>query len=52
MLLALGGRPLRKVGKLMIAFGIAVNLFGAITFDRYWQYYRVQGNAYDVVIAH
>jgi hypothetical protein len=52
MLLALGGRPLRKIGKLMVVFGIVVNLFGAITFDRYWQYYRVQGNAYDVVIAH
>jgi len=52
MLLALGGRPFRKAAKAMIVFGILVNLFGAITFDRYWKYYRVQGDAYSVVVAH
>ncbi|HVK89074.1 MAG TPA: hypothetical protein VM513_33365 [Kofleriaceae bacterium] len=52
MLLAVGGRPLRRVGKTLIVAGIVINLFGAITFDRKWQYYRGGGNAYDVVIAH
>jgi hypothetical protein len=49
-LLAIGGRPLGRVARALIALGIAVNLFGAITFDRDWQYYRVGGNAYDVVV--
>jgi hypothetical protein len=52
MLLAVGGRPLRRLGKALIIAGIVINLFGAITFDRKWQYYRGGGNAYDVVIAH
>lgn len=52
MLLALGGRPLRTFSKGLIIFGVVVNLFGAITFDRKWEYYRVGGNAYDVVVPH
>ncbi len=52
MLLAVGGRPLRGVAKALIVAGIVVNLFGAITFDRKWQYYRAGGNAYDVVVPH
>ncbi len=52
MLLAIGGRPLTRVAKTLIVIGIVVNLFGALTFDREWQYYRVGGNAYDVVVAH
>lgn len=52
LLIAIGGRPLGRVGKALVVFGIVVNLFGAITFDRKWQYYRGGGNAYDVVIAH
>ena len=51
MLLAIGGRPLGAVAKTLIVLGIAINVFGAITFDRFWQYYRVGGNAYDVVVA-
>ncbi len=50
MLLAIGGRPLTRVAKALIVVGIVVNLFGALTFDREWQYYRVAGNAYDVVV--
>lgn len=49
MLLAVGARPLTRVGKALIAIGIVVNLFGAITFDRYGKYYR---GPYDVVVAH
>ena len=52
MLIAIGGRPLGRVARTLIVFGIVVNLFGAVTFDRDWQYYRVGGNAYDVVVAH
>ena len=52
MLLAIGGRPFGKVTKALIAAGIVINLFGAVTFDREWQYYRFGGNAYDVVVAH
>jgi hypothetical protein len=52
MLIAIGGRPLGRLAKALIVFGIVVNLFGAITFDRDWRYYRVGGNAYDVVVAH
>ncbi len=52
MLLAVGARPLTRVAKALIVAGIVVNLFGAYTFDRKWQYYRAGGNAYDVVVAH
>ena len=51
MLLAIGGRPLSRFVKTLIVIGIVVNLFGAITLDRKWEYYRVAGNAYDTVIA-
>lgn len=49
MLLAIGMRPLTRVAKGLIVVGILINLFGAITFDRQWQFYK--GN-YDVVVAH
>jgi hypothetical protein len=52
MLIAIGGRPLSKLAKALIIAGIIINLFGAATFDRAWQYYRVGGNAYDVVVPH
>jgi hypothetical protein len=52
MLLAIGGRPLTRAAKALIVAGIVINLFGAITFDRAWQYYRVSGNTYDVIVAH
>jgi hypothetical protein len=52
MLIAIGGRPIDRLAKTLIAIGIAINVFGAVTFDRDWQYYRVGGNAYDVVVAH
>ena len=52
MLLAIGGRPFTRWTRALIVAGIAINLFGAITFDRDWRYYRVGGNAYDVIVAH
>lgn len=39
MLLAVGGRPITTRVKGLILFGIAVNLFGAITFGRMPQFY-------------
>ena len=52
MLLAIGGRPLTRIAKALIVLGILINLFGAITFDRDWRYYRVDGHAYDIVVPH
>jgi hypothetical protein len=52
LLLAVGGRPLTRTVKALIIAGIVINLFGAITFYRAWQFYRVDGNSYDVVVAH
>jgi hypothetical protein len=39
LLLAVGNRPLTRTFKALIVAGIAVNLFGAITFGRMWQLY-------------
>jgi hypothetical protein len=39
LLLAIGGRPLTRTFKTLILVGVAVNLFGAITFGRMPQYY-------------
>jgi hypothetical protein len=52
MLLAIGGRSLSRVARGLIIAGIAINLFGAWSFDRHWKYYRVGGDAYDVIIRH
>lgn len=48
VLLAIGGRPISRI---LIAACIAINLFGAVTFDRSWKYYRTGGTSYDVVVA-
>ena len=52
ILLAVGNRPLGRVSKLLIVVGIAINLFGAVTFGRSMQFYRMGGDAYPVVVAH
>lgn len=52
MLVAIGGRPINALAKVLIVFAIVVNLFGAYTFDRDWRYYRLGGNAYDVIVSH
>ena len=52
MLLAIGGRPLTKLARGLIIAGVVINLFGAWTFDRDWRYYRLGGDAYDVIIRH
>ncbi len=51
MLLAIGGRPLGKVAKTLIVVGVIVNLFGAYSFDREWQYYRIDAKSYGSVIS-
>src|SRR6185503_9359947 len=40
LLLAVGGRRFGRVTRALIVAGIAINLFGAVTFDRYPAYYR------------
>lgn len=52
MLLAVGGRSLGRLAKALVIAGIVVNLFGAITFGRKWQFYRAGAAAYDVVVPH
>lgn len=39
MLFAIGGRPINRRVQALILIGVAVNLFGAITFGRMTQYY-------------
>jgi hypothetical protein len=50
LLVAMGGRPLGRLGKALIIAGIAINLFGAITFARTSLFYRTDD--YGVVIRH
>src|SRR6185436_9785862 len=59
LLLAVGGRRLGAAARALIIAGIAINLFGAVTFDRFgWRYYRItrslaaENNAYEVIVAH
>ena len=47
VLLAIDGRPLGALAKGLIAIGIAINLFGALTFNRDARFYRVDGDAYN-----
>jgi hypothetical protein len=46
LLIALGGQPLGRLAKGLMVVGIAINLFGAITFNRYGQVYRTDVAAY------
>jgi hypothetical protein len=53
LLLAVGGRPFRRLAKALIVVGIVVNLFGAITFDRFgFAHYKYDPRSYSAVIAH
>ncbi len=51
-LLAVGGRPLSRLAKSLIAVAVAVNLFGALTFERLPGVYRTGADAYEVVVRH
>ncbi|MEM9490802.1 MAG: hypothetical protein AAGC55_16765, partial [Myxococcota bacterium] len=52
VLLAIGGRPLTRMARALIIIGIIINLFGAITFARHYEYYRVDAKTYSTVIPH
>ena len=52
LLVAVGGRPLGRLARVLIDVGIAVNLFGAWSFARHPEYYRLGGSAYGTVVAH
>ncbi len=49
-LLAIGGRPLNRGFKILIIISISINLFGAITFGRYPQYYQTDNRTYSGII--
>jgi hypothetical protein len=50
LLLAIGARPLGRTAKVLIAVGVVINLFGAVTFARHNQFYR--RDDYGVIIRH
>lgn len=52
VLLALSGRPFRRGTQALIVFGVLVNLFGAITFNRVDRIYRSDAATYDCVVPH
>jgi hypothetical protein len=51
-LLAVGGRPLGHVGRALIVVGVAINLFGAVTFQRMPRFYRTDNATYNCVVPH
>lgn len=51
MLIAIGARPIALTAKWLITFGILVNLFGALTFYRTGQFYRINAAAYGTIVA-
>jgi hypothetical protein len=50
LLLAAEARPLTRLAQTLIVLSIVVNLFGAITFNRYFQFYRVDRAAYESLV--
>ena len=50
LLLAVAGRPLTRFAHALILASIVVNLFGAITFGRYPQFYRADLAAYQALV--
>ena len=52
VLIAVGGRQLGRIGRVLVVVGIVINLFGAVTFARDNQYYRADRGTYDSVIRH
>lgn len=49
VLIAVGGRPLGRLGRALIVVAIVINLFGAVTFGRHHEYYQFDRN---VIIRH
>jgi hypothetical protein len=52
LVLAVGGRRLGRGTKVLIVLGIVINLFGAITFARYPEFYRADSASYQSVVRH
>lgn len=52
LLLAIGGRRFGAGFKLLVVAAIAINLFGAVTFDRHHRFYRLDARTYSTVVAH
>ena len=50
VLLALQTRPLGRLGVGLVVLSIAVNTFGALTFDRSPQFYRGDAEAYRALV--
>jgi hypothetical protein len=50
LLLAVDDRPLTRLLHTLIAAAIAINLFGAVTFDRYPEFYRTDLAAYRALV--
>jgi uncharacterized membrane protein YhaH (DUF805 family) len=50
LLVAVGGRPLGRLGKGLIVAGIVINLFGAVTFGRFHEFYK--GSDWGIIIRH
>jgi hypothetical protein len=55
-LLAIGGRPLTTPARGLIVAGIAINLFGAVTFGRHHRFYDMNNrgacSAYSCIVPH
>ena len=51
-LLAIGGRSWTFWVKALVIASILVNLFGAVTFNRYWKYYRTDAGTYSSIVRH
>jgi hypothetical protein len=49
VLLAIGGR---RIPRALIILGILINLFGAVTFARFGQFYRTDNGTYETVVQH
>ena len=50
LLLAVDARPLTSMARALIAIAVAINLFGAVTFARYPQFYHSDAAAYRALI--
>jgi hypothetical protein len=50
-LLAIGGRPFTRWVHALVIASIVINLFGAITFNRYHQVYKTDARTYASVVA-
>jgi drug/metabolite transporter (DMT)-like permease len=50
LLLAVDTRPLTRFAQVLIVAAIVINLFGAVTFNRYPQFYRVDRAAYEALV--